>query len=335
MKFSAYMFIRNGIRGGYTFMEAIENVLPFVDEFFVLDGKSDDGTFEALKGMALLDPRLRVESEEPAYMSSPKDGQGLLLGAAFDLARQKCAGDWLVQVQADTVFHPVTVLAARDFLESAGPGWNYDALEVVRHQYRWNWQEMYREDRLALIFRKASGRVAGDAINVAVKGRISRRLLPLFNKFPVADNAWIFFENISGKIAGCAEIWGALESEVKEGNSAWYDSVTGRDFRSDLKDYREKGVLPPFWKTAAAPFADKLPGNLRPLAGSVRYSVSGRFSEKGGIYSPGAVEIAELRSLAASVHIPLLHRLDCAAREVCHSIHNRIRTLLRRGGRAA
>ena len=48
MKFSAYMFIRNGIKAGYTFLEAIENVLPFVDEFFILDGKSDDGTLEAL-----------------------------------------------------------------------------------------------------------------------------------------------------------------------------------------------------------------------------------------------------------------------------------------------
>src|SRR3990167_2812261 len=113
MKFSAYMLIRNGIRAGYTFMEAIENVLPFVDEFFILEGNSDDGTREALETFSKLHPQVIVESKTPAYVGAPKDEKGLLLGTAFDDARRKCAGDWLIQVQADTVFHPITVLAAR------------------------------------------------------------------------------------------------------------------------------------------------------------------------------------------------------------------------------
>ena len=174
MKFSAYMFIRNGIHAGYTFMEAIENVLPFVDEFFILEGNSDDGTREALEAFAKLHPRVRIESKTPAYMGAPEDEKGLLLGTAFDEARQKCAGDWLIQVQADTVFHPITVLAARYFLEKGNNAVKYDAIEILRHQYRWNWQDMYRKDRLALIFKKSTGKVFGDAINVTVGGRISR-----------------------------------------------------------------------------------------------------------------------------------------------------------------
>ena len=65
MKFSAYVFIRNGIRASYTFVEAIENVLPFVDEFFILEGNSDDGTREALEAFAKLYPKVRIESKTP------------------------------------------------------------------------------------------------------------------------------------------------------------------------------------------------------------------------------------------------------------------------------
>jgi hypothetical protein len=294
MKFSAYMFIRNGIRAGYTFMEAIENVLPFVDEFFILEGNSDDGTREALEAFAKLHPKVRIESKTPAYVGAPKDEKGLLLGIAFDDARRKSAGDWLIQVQADTVFHPITVLAARYFLETGNNAVKYDAIEILRHQYRWNWQDKYRKDRLALIFKKSAGKVSGDAINVAVNGRISRGLAPLFERFPVADNAWVFFENIIGKIEGCFEIWGSLEENVREGNSSWYNSATGRNFRADMNAYRQNGVPPPFWREKTSPFKDSLPKNLWELFGVTKYNIARRFNDAGGIFQPSVPEILKM-----------------------------------------
>lgn len=300
MKFSAYMFIRNGIRAGYTFMEAIENVLPFVDEFFVLEGNSDDGTREALEAFSKLHPKVIVESKTPAYVGAPKDEKGLLLGTAFDEARQKCAGDWLIQVQADTVFHPITVLAARYFLERGNNAVKYDAIEILRHQYRWNWQDMYRKDRLALIFKKSAGKVSGDAINVAVNGRISRELSTLFERFPAADNAWVFFENIIGKIEGCFEIWGSLEENVREGNSNWYNSATGRNFRADMDAYRQNGVPPPLWLEKTSPFKDALPKNLWELFGATKYNIARRFNDAGGIFQPSAQEILKILVEAGS-----------------------------------
>jgi len=288
------MFIRNGIRAGYTFMEAIENVLPFVDEFFILEGNSDDGTREALEAFAKLHPKVRIESNTPAYVGAPKDEKGLLLGTAFDEARRKCAGDWLIQVQADTVFHPITVLATRYFLERGNNAVKYDAIEILRHQYRWNWQDMYREDRLALIFKKSAGKVFGDAINVAVNGRISRALAPLFERFPAADNAWVFFENIIGKMEGCFEIWSTLEENVRAGNPNWYDSATGRNFRVDMNDYRQNGVLPPFWLEMTSPFKDALPKNLWALFGATKYNIAGRFNKGDGIFQPSAPEILKI-----------------------------------------
>ncbi len=303
MRFSAYMFIRNGLRSGYTFMEAIENVLPFVDEFFILEGNSDDGTKETLFSLAALDRRIRIESRTPEYVRKRSRG-GDLLGKAFEEAREACRGEWLVQVQADTVFHPVTMLAARDLLGRKGEDWGYDALEIVRHQYRWNWQEMYREDRLALIFRKEGSRVVGDGINLSVPGRISKSLVPLFRRYPAADNAWVFFENILGKAGSCSEIWSELSGEVREGDSSWYNKATGRSFREDMAVYRTEGRPPPFWSGRTSPYAEKLPRNLLALVGERKYSVAGRFLSGGGLYRPSEADISALRSITRAYHLP-------------------------------
>ena len=310
MKFSAYMFIRNGLRGGYTFMEAIENVLPFVDEFFILEGKSDDGTLEALESLAKLNPKIKIESKLPAYVAAPKDERGVLLGAAFEEARQKCDGDWLIQVQADTVFHPITMLAVRDFLAREGDNWGYDAIEIVRNQYRWNWQEMYREDHLALLFRKTAGKVVGDALNVRISGKISGRFVPLFKKFPLADNAWVFFDNLSGKQEGCREIWATPENHGKGRDFPWYDKATGRSFATDLAAYLQNGELPPFWREKTSPFKDSLPENLSGLFGLKRYAVGERFKKSGGIYEPSATDMLKMRAEAGGISVPFREKLE-------------------------
>ena len=304
------MFIRNGLRGGYTFMEAIENVLPFVDEFYILDGASDDGTLGLLRSLAANDPKIRLDSRLPEYVSAPKEKRGLLLGAAFEEARQACSGDWLVQVQADTVFHPVTLLAVSDFLKEKGSGWTYDAIEIVRKQYRWNWQDMYRRDNLALIFRKDAGEVTGDALNISIKGKISARFVPLFERFPAADNAWIFFENIAGKQLGCREIWATPENHGNSADFPWYDRATGRSFSADLEAYVKTNELPPFWKERATPFKDELPANLAALVGHKKYEVAERFNRKNGMFSPGAEDLAILRAAAGNIKAPFKEKAE-------------------------
>ena len=307
MKFSAYMFIRNGIRAGYTFMEAIENVLPFVDEFFILDGQSDDGTREALELFAKWNPKIRIESKLPQYVGAEKDESGIMLRDAFQLACQKCDGDWLIQVQADTVFHPITILAARYFLTQGNNARKYDAIKAIRHQYRWNWQEMYRKDHLNLIFKKSSGSVFGDAIDVEIKGQISKKLLPLFKEFPVSDNAWVFFENIMGKVEGCSEIWSNQQDNIDNKDFSWYNDVSGRSFNEDLQAYNEKGILPPFWETKTSEFKNVLPDNLSDLIGKTRYEVNPRFANKQDVYNPELISLLEMISKIDATIYPVMN----------------------------
>ncbi len=299
------MFIRNGIRAGYTFMETIENVLPFVDEFFILEGQSDDGTREALESFAKWNPKIRMESKLPQYVKKEKDKKGLLLGAAFEEARKKCDGDWLIQVQADTVFHPITVHAARYFLSQGSNARKYDAITIMRYQYRWNWQEMYRKDYLNLIFKKSSGNVFGDAINITIEGKTSKRLLPLFGKFPVTDNAWIFFENIMGKVEGFSEIWIDHQDDCINNEFPWYNTLTGRSLKDDIQVYNEKGIPPPFWKAKTSKFKNILPENLWCLIGKLKYDIAPRFMDKQEIYSPTLNDLLAMTVQTRSVVSPV------------------------------
>jgi len=223
--------------------------------------------------------------------------------AIFDEAREECRGDWLVQVQADTVFHPVTVLAARRFLEKGNNAAKFDSVKALRHQYRWNWQDHYRTDYLNLIFRKAAGKVYHDAIDVFVEGRLSQALCPLFRRYPVADSAWVFFENLLGKITGCLEIWESseLEENLKNQDFRWYNKATGRSFKDDLAAYREKGLLPAAFQAGGSPYADILPRNLLPLVGKKRYEVAPRFKDPDGIYRPGPEELQAMAEQLGAV----------------------------------
>jgi hypothetical protein len=286
-------------------MEAIENVLPFVDEFFILDGRSDDGTLEALSSFGKRYNKIRIESKFPIYVGTEKDESGILLGDAFDEARQKCNGDWLIQVQADTVFFPITVLAARNFLMQKNNAEKYEAIKIIRHQYRWNWQEKYREDNLNLIFKKSVGKVFGDAIDIMVEGKISKNLLPLFKKYPATDNAWIFFENLIGKIKGCFEIWPSHENNIMEQDFEWYNRTTGRSFKEDLENYHKNRILPPFWQTNDSPFKDILPDNLWALIGKKKYEIEPRFINQDQVFYPSIAQLLEMLNKINAVTSPI------------------------------
>jgi hypothetical protein len=145
---------------------------------------------------------------------------------------------------------------------------------------------MYRNDYLNLIFKKSSGKVFGDAIDIEIKGKSSKNLLPLFNVFPATDNAWIFFENLMGKIESSSEIWNFHDDNISNKDFSWYNKGTGRSFNNDLKAYSEKGVLPPFWQTRTSPFQNKLPHNLWNLVGNTIYKIDARFGDPKRIYNP-------------------------------------------------
>ncbi len=97
----AFMIIKNGIRLGYPFVESIASVLPFVNSITIVDGHSDDGTWEFLNEMNALSEKIKILR---TVWGDSKTGSEIAHQTNF--AKQMCFSDWLLYVQADEVWHP-------------------------------------------------------------------------------------------------------------------------------------------------------------------------------------------------------------------------------------
>ena len=101
---SGYTTIFNGDKNDYPWEKCIESMLGFCDEVVVVDGGSDDGTWDKLQKLSSLEPRLKIEQskidwDHPrfAYHSDGKQ-------KAY--ARSLCNSDFCWQMDSDEFVLP-------------------------------------------------------------------------------------------------------------------------------------------------------------------------------------------------------------------------------------
>ena len=104
---SGFMIVKNVIRQGYPFAEAIASSLPVCDEFLISDGYSDDGTFEMLQKIASLNKKVKLSRTE----WEKKDLT--VLADVSNKLREQCSSDYLFYVQAAEVVHEDNVKMLR------------------------------------------------------------------------------------------------------------------------------------------------------------------------------------------------------------------------------
>ncbi|GJL56321.1 MAG: hypothetical protein NPIRA02_34530 [Nitrospirales bacterium] len=100
MKVSGFTFIRNAIQYDFPIIEAIQSVLPVVDEFIVNVGNSDDDTLGLIRSL----DDVRIKIVESVWDDTLKH-DGKILGQQQDIALSHCSGDWAFLVQGDEVIH--------------------------------------------------------------------------------------------------------------------------------------------------------------------------------------------------------------------------------------
>lgn len=106
---SGFLAIRNGLRGGYPFREAIASALPAVDEFVIVDGMSDDGTLPLLQQLAARYGKIRLSQHAWDGVSV----NGSAIRNAQNFARGEARGEYLLQVDANEILPPEDVEAIR------------------------------------------------------------------------------------------------------------------------------------------------------------------------------------------------------------------------------
>lgn len=101
-KISGYTQTRNCIEQNYPWEESISSLLGFCDEVIIVDGGSTDGTWERLQTLQKLDPRIKPFQ----HIRDWNDKRfALFNGQQKAVAREKCTGDFLWQVDIDEVVH--------------------------------------------------------------------------------------------------------------------------------------------------------------------------------------------------------------------------------------
>ncbi|MFO7998263.1 MAG: glycosyltransferase family 2 protein [Bacteroidales bacterium] len=102
MKISGFSMARNADKLYYPLRQAIESVLPLVDEFVVAigQGDNDDRTRELVAGIR--SNKVRIID---TVWDIEKYPRGMEHAHQTDIAKSHCTGDWLIYLQADEVIH--------------------------------------------------------------------------------------------------------------------------------------------------------------------------------------------------------------------------------------
>ncbi|MFO0775759.1 MAG: hypothetical protein U0172_13950 [Nitrospiraceae bacterium] len=113
MRISGFTLIRNAILYDFPIVESISSLLPFVDEYVVNVGRSDDETLALVQSIA--SPKIKII--ETVWDESLK-ADGKLFGLQQDVALAACTGDWAICLQGDEVVHEDDLPIIRQALET-------------------------------------------------------------------------------------------------------------------------------------------------------------------------------------------------------------------------
>jgi glycosyltransferase involved in cell wall biosynthesis len=105
---SGFTFIRNGVELGFPFEASIRSLLPLVDEFVVVVGKSNDDTLARIH--AIGSPKIRVI--ETIWNERMAD-RGFVYAQQKMIAQFACTGDWAFYLEGDEVVHEAELASIR------------------------------------------------------------------------------------------------------------------------------------------------------------------------------------------------------------------------------
>lgn len=97
---SGFMPLKNVVKTGYPFVEAIAASLPICDEFLISEGYSTDGTYEVLKKIEKLNKKITLFRHE-----WPSTRKYSVIAEVTNMIRAKCNGDYIFSIQANEIVH--------------------------------------------------------------------------------------------------------------------------------------------------------------------------------------------------------------------------------------
>lgn len=133
MKISGILAIKNGISGGFPFLEAVLSIMPVVDEFLIVDGGSNDGTWEILNDLREMFPG-KVGLFRHDWKVSPSFES---IDASFNEMVSQATGDWIFVAEGDEIWHEKDLKNMREFISFADEE-KYNAIRSGCIEARWD-----------------------------------------------------------------------------------------------------------------------------------------------------------------------------------------------------
>ena len=127
---SGFTFIRNGVELGFPFEASIRSILPLVDEFVVVVGKSNDDTLQRIQG--LNDPKIRII--ESIWNERMAD-RGFVYAQQKMMAQFACTGDWAFYLEGDELVHENDLPNIRASVDKHHPNAAVEALVFDYHHF--------------------------------------------------------------------------------------------------------------------------------------------------------------------------------------------------------
>ena len=119
-KISVCCFIRDNNRCGFGLWESMASLIPFADEYIVLDCGSTDDTVDILRDLVARNPRIRLEHSSFYYPDGSTDAS-VFADRANDVIAM-CKNDLVLYHQADEIFHEDLLNRMRMELEALNGG---------------------------------------------------------------------------------------------------------------------------------------------------------------------------------------------------------------------
>ncbi len=97
---SGFMILKDVLKQGYPFVEAIASALPICDEFLISEGYSTDGTYETLKKISSINSKVKIYRNKWPDKKDPT-----VLADVTNDVRSKCKFDYIFSIQANEIVH--------------------------------------------------------------------------------------------------------------------------------------------------------------------------------------------------------------------------------------
>jgi glycosyltransferase involved in cell wall biosynthesis len=194
------MIIKNGLRLGYPFVEAIMSVIDHVDDMVVVDGRSDDETWPVLQRMAEKCQKLKVYQE--AWPTTSVGGR--VIAEATNQALRYCTGTHILYVQADEIHTNTNLVRLRELLQQG-----FDGAAMPFLHFRSSWWKILANPAYTATVRcipNGSGVVSVDD-GTSFKGPIHQCAPPeMFPDF-IFHVGWVYAGNIIQKHKNHAKLY--------------------------------------------------------------------------------------------------------------------------------